>query len=250
MPETLPKKLHVRSWGCQMNAYDAERVTGLMRPLGYQATDDPAEADLVVLNTCHIREKAAEKVYSDLGRLRRATKPGAKVAVAGCVAQAEGAEIAARAPNVDIVVGPQSLHRLPELVARAHREEGLALHAEFEAEAKFDALEGERDVTGVAAFVTAQEGCDKFCTFCVVPYTRGAEVNRPAAAILSEVRTRWRSAACARSRCSARTSTRGAGRDRAARPGASARSAAASRACPASSGSASPPATPPTWTTS
>jgi tRNA-2-methylthio-N6-dimethylallyladenosine synthase len=189
MRETSPKRrLHVKSWGCQMNAYDAERMTDLLRPLGYETTEAAGEADLVILNTCHIREKAAEKVYSELGRLRSARKPGSKVAVAGCVAQAEGAEVAARAPGVDIVVGPQSLHRLPELLARAAREEGIQLAAEFEAEAKFDALEGSRSVAGVTAFVTVQEGCDKFCTFCVVPYTRGAEVNRPAGAILAEVR--------------------------------------------------------------
>ena len=171
-----------------MNEYDTERMAGLLKPLGYAATPDAADADLLVLNTCHIREKAAEKVYSELGRLRDTRKPGAKIAVAGCVAQAEGAEITARAPQVDIVVGPQSLHRLPEMVARAAREEGRQLHTEFESEAKFDALEGGREPSGPSAFVTIQEGCDKFCTFCVVPYTRGAEVGRPGDAIVSEVR--------------------------------------------------------------
>ena len=182
------KRVHFKTWGCQMNEYDTERMRGLLAPLGYADTAEPAEADLVVLNTCHIREKAAEKVYSELGRLRAVRKEGAKVAVAGCVAQAEGGEIVARAPQVDIVVGPQSLHRLPEMVARAARAEGVQLHTEFESVEKFDALEGGRPATGVSAFVTAQEGCDKFCTFCVVPYTRGAEVNRPGDAILAEVR--------------------------------------------------------------
>ena len=187
-PSGPAKRVHFKTWGCQMNEYDTERMRGLLAPLGYADTPEPAEADLVVFNTCHIREKAAEKVYSELGRLKGQRKAGSKVAVAGCVAQAEGAEITRRAPQVDIVIGPQSLHRLPEMVARAARADGAQLHTEFESVAKFDALEGERPADGVAAFVTAQEGCDKFCTFCVVPYTRGAEVNRPGDAILAEAR--------------------------------------------------------------
>lgn len=185
-PARPAKRVHFKTWGCQMNEYDTERMRGLLRPLGYQNTDEAGDADLVVFNTCHIREKAAEKVYSELGRLRGQAKQGAKVAVAGCVAQAEGKEITVRAPIVDIVVGPQSLHRLPEMVARAARDEGRQLHTEFEPDAKFDALEGERAAVGPAAFVTIQEGCDKFCTFCVVPYTRGAEVGRPADAVIAE----------------------------------------------------------------
>ena len=189
--ERPTQSVHFKTWGCQMNEYDTERMAGLLAPLGYAATPDASEADLLVLNTCHIREKAAEKVYSELGRLRDTKKAGAKIAVAGCVAQAEGAEITARAPQVDIVVGPQSLHRLPEMVARAARAEGRQLHTEFEAQAKFDgladALESARP-QGPTASVTVQEGCDKFCTFCVVPYTRGAEVGRPADAILAEAR--------------------------------------------------------------
>ncbi|WP_031550307.1 tRNA (N6-isopentenyl adenosine(37)-C2)-methylthiotransferase MiaB [Parvularcula oceani] len=189
MSETnSPRKVHVKTWGCQMNAYDTERMIGLLRPLGYGVTEDPGAADLLILNTCHIREKAAEKVYSELGRLKSQRKDGARIAVAGCVAQAEGAEIPARAPQVDMVIGPQSYHRLPELIARAARERGEVLETEFEAEAKFDALETPREADGPTAFVTVQEGCDKFCTFCVVPYTRGAEVGRATDRIVAEVR--------------------------------------------------------------
>src|SRR5205085_8329221 len=162
---------------------------------GYALSDAPEGADLVVLNTCHIREKAAEKVYSELGRIKalREEKAAAgegrmTVAVAGCVAQAEGAEIMRRAPVVDLVVGPQAYHQLPELIARASRSIGERLSAEFAPEEKFDALPDARAVTGPAAFLTVQEGCDKFCTFCVVPYTRGAEYSRPAAAVLAEAR--------------------------------------------------------------
>jgi tRNA-2-methylthio-N6-dimethylallyladenosine synthase len=167
-------------------------MTDLLRPLGYAATETPEGADLVVLNTCHIREKAAEKVYSELGRLKamktaRAAEGGVMtIAVAGCVAQAEGAEIMARQPAVDLVIGPQSYHRLPELIARAHRASGERLAADFATEAKFDALPDERAVSGVSAFLTVQEGCDKFCSFCVVPYTRGAEYSRPLAAVVAE----------------------------------------------------------------
>jgi tRNA-2-methylthio-N6-dimethylallyladenosine synthase len=189
-----PRRLYIKTYGCQMNVYDSERMADVLRPLGYGLTDAPDDADLVVLNTCHIREKATEKVYSELGQLkrlkaRRADAGGAMlVAVAGCVAQAEGAEIRRRQPAVDIVVGPQSYHRLPELIARAHRAAGEPLAAEFEPDAKFDALTGAREPEGVSAFLTVQEGCDKFCTFCVVPYTRGPEYSRPPAAIEAEAR--------------------------------------------------------------
>ena len=186
------KRLYIKTYGCQMNVYDSERMADLLRPLGYCATETPEGADLVVLNTCHIREKAAEKVYSELGRLKplkaaRAREGGAMIiAVAGCVAQAEGAEIMTRQPAVDLVIGPQSYHRLPELIARTHRASGERLAADFATEEKFDALPDERAVSGVSAFLTVQEGCDKFCSFCVVPYTRGAEYSRPAAAIVAE----------------------------------------------------------------
>ncbi len=182
----------IKAYGCQMNVYDGERMADLLAPLGYRAVDAPSDADLVILNTCHIREKAAEKLYSDLGRLKEA-KAGRggdmMVAVAGCVAQAEGAEIAKRAPIVDIVVGPQAYHRLPELIAKAARGKGEALDTDFAVEEKFDVLARDRAAPGVSAFITVQEGCDKFCTFCVVPYTRGAEVSRSAAAIEAEVRS-------------------------------------------------------------
>src|SRR6201999_1375221 len=191
---TIPKRLFIKTYGCQMNVYDSERMADVLRPLGYAMTDEAEGADLVVLNTCHIREKASEKVYSELGRIkqmkaRKAEAGGSMpVAVAGCVAKAEGAEIMPRQPAVDLVVGPQAYHRLPELIARAHRASGERLAADFAADAKFDALPGERAAGGVAAFLTVQEGCDKFCTFCVVPYTRGAEYSRPADAVLAEAR--------------------------------------------------------------
>jgi tRNA-2-methylthio-N6-dimethylallyladenosine synthase len=190
------KAVYVKTYGCQMNVYDSERMTDGLADAGYVAVDSPESADLIVLNTCHIREKAAEKVYSDLGRLK-AVKRSAEalgrritVAVAGCVAQAEGEEIVRRQPAVDIVVGPQSYHRLPELIEEAGKGRP-AVATEFEVAAKFRALDGIG--TGVArhrasAFLTVQEGCDKFCTFCVVPYTRGAEVSRPAAAIIAEAK--------------------------------------------------------------
>ena len=193
-PRPASRKLHIKTYGCQMNAYDSARMADLLAPLGFVAADTADDADLVILNTCHIREKAAEKVYSDIGRLRpakrakRAAGGRMMLAVAGCVAQAEGAEIRARAPEVDIVLGPQTYHRLPELVAKAARQEGLVLDTDFPAEAKFDFLPETRTGPGVSAFLSIQEGCDKFCTFCVVPYTRGAEYSRPAAAILAEAR--------------------------------------------------------------
>jgi len=188
------KRLLIRTWGCQMNVYDSERMAEVLAPLGFSATELPEEADMVILNTCHIREKAADKLYSELGRLRvvkdaRAARGHATVlAVAGCVAQAEGAEIARRAPYVDLVLGPQTIHRLPEMVARASRAGGLVLDTDFPEESKFDHLPSIRPAQGVTAFLTVQEGCDKFCAFCVVPYTRGAEVSRPAAAVLAEAR--------------------------------------------------------------
>ncbi|MBB5517550.1 tRNA (N6-isopentenyl adenosine(37)-C2)-methylthiotransferase MiaB [Amphiplicatus metriothermophilus] len=188
------KSVFIRTYGCQMNAYDSERMAGLLRPLGYAPAASPEAADLVIVNTCHIREKASEKLFSELGRLRalKAKKAarGEKmtIAVAGCVAQAEGAEIAARAPVADLIVGPQSYHRLPEMIARAARERGEILETDFAVEEKFDRLGEAREATGPTAFLTVQEGCDKFCTFCVVPYTRGAEVSRPVEAITAEAR--------------------------------------------------------------
>ena len=188
------KRLYIKTYGCQMNVYDSERMADVLAPLGYGMTDRPEDADLVVLNTCHIREKATEKVYSELGQIRlmKAARAesgqGMTIAVAGCVAQAEGEEIMRRQPAVDLVVGPQSYHQLPELIARAHRSRGERLAADFAAEDKFDALPAERQTNGVTAFLTVQEGCDKFCTFCVVPYTRGAEWSRPVESILAEAR--------------------------------------------------------------
>jgi len=185
------KKLFVKTYGCQMNAYDSAKMADLLAPLGYARTDVPDGADMVILNTCHIREKADEKVYSEIGRLKKLKAAKARdggrmvLAVAGCVAQAEGAEIVARAPVVDLVVGPQSYHRLPEMIARAAREQGHVLETDFPALEKFDSL-AEPSATGISAFLTVQEGCDKFCTFCVVPYTRGAEQSRPPQAILRE----------------------------------------------------------------
>ncbi len=186
------KRLFIKTYGCQMNVYDSERIADVLRPLGYALTEEAEGADLVVLNTCHIREKAAEKVYSELGRLkamkqRKAEAGGAMtIAVAGCVAQAEGAEMIHRQPAVDLVIGPQSYHRLPEMIARAHRASGERLSADFSPQEKFDALPKARGVSGFTAFLTVQEGCDKFCTFCVVPYTRGGEYSRPSDAILAE----------------------------------------------------------------
>src|SRR5882672_2714922 len=189
-----PRKLHIKSYGCQMNVYDAQRMVDALAGEGFVETAHADEADLVILNTCHIREKASEKVYSELGRLRAAKEDAArdgramKIAVAGCVAQAEGEEIIRRAPVVDLVVGPQSYHRLPELLARGAR----AVETEFPVEDKFAFLPApsaeKTRSRGVTAFVTVQEGCDKFCTFCVVPYTRGTEVSRPVRRILDEVR--------------------------------------------------------------
>ncbi|MSP82876.1 MAG: tRNA (N6-isopentenyl adenosine(37)-C2)-methylthiotransferase MiaB [Alphaproteobacteria bacterium] len=191
---TPDRGLFIKTYGCQMNVYDSGRMADVLAPLGYRLVDDPAGADLIVLNTCHIREKAAEKVYSEIGRLRplkaRRAKAGGRlvIAVAGCVAQAEGEEITRRAPDVDIVLGPQAYHRLPELVALAHRATGSVLDTTFPTEPKFDHLPAALSPSAVSAFLTVQEGCDKFCTFCVVPYTRGAEYSRPVAAVLDEAR--------------------------------------------------------------
>ncbi|KJC61759.1 (dimethylallyl)adenosine tRNA methylthiotransferase [Bradyrhizobium sp. LTSPM299] len=193
---TTPRKLHIKSYGCQMNVYDAQRMVDTLAGEGFVETASAEDADLVILNTCHIREKASEKVYSELGRLRVAKDEAArqgremKIAVAGCVAQAEGAEIIHRAPTVDIVVGPQSYHHLPELLKRA-KANGRALETEFPVDDKFGFLPQPKPAAirarGISAFVTVQEGCDKFCTFCVVPYTRGAEVSRPVAKIIDDV---------------------------------------------------------------
>ena len=181
-----PKKLFIKTYGCQMNVYDSQRMAEAMGSEGYVLTENQAEADMVLLNTCHIREKAAEKLYSDLGRLKplKAERPDLKIGVAGCVAQAEGEEIQRRMPLVDLVVGPQAYHRLPAMV-RA----GGGVDTEFPTEDKFEHLpKTPATRRAPAAFLTVQEGCDKFCAFCVVPYTRGAEVSRPAARILSEAR--------------------------------------------------------------
>jgi tRNA-2-methylthio-N6-dimethylallyladenosine synthase len=182
----FPQTYRVKSFGCQMNVYDGERMGELLAAQGL-APVEGEDADLVVLNTCHIREKAAEKVYSDIGRLRREDGTRPLVAVAGCVAQAEGAEIHRRTRDVDIVVGPQAYHRLPELVAQA-AEGKHALDTDMPAASKFDVLPGRARQVRPSAFLTVQEGCDKFCTYCVVPYTRGAEVSRPWEAIVDEAK--------------------------------------------------------------
>ncbi len=183
---TDAKKLFIKTYGCQMNVYDSERMVEALAGEGYVTTDVVEEADMVLLNTCHIREKASEKLYSDLGRLRplKTAKPGLKIGVAGCVAQAEGAEIQRRMPLVDLVVGPQSYHRLPAML----RGDAPAVETDFPAEDKFDLLPERRGTARPAAFLTVQEGCDKFCAFCVVPYTRGSEVSRPVDRILTEAR--------------------------------------------------------------
>ncbi len=195
----LQKKLFIKTYGCQMNAYDSQRMADILAPLGFEPADTPDNADLVILNTCHIREKAAEKVYSDLGRIRDIKRDrgtaGAEmmVAVAGCVAQAEGDEILRRAPVVNMVFGPQAYHRLPEMIARAQKFKGgggreKPVDTDFAASEKFDALPESTQAPGVAAFLSIQEGCDKFCTYCVVPYTRGAEYSRPVLPVLAEAR--------------------------------------------------------------
>ncbi|MBO6785058.1 MAG: tRNA (N6-isopentenyl adenosine(37)-C2)-methylthiotransferase MiaB [Alphaproteobacteria bacterium] len=191
----MSKKLYIKTYGCQMNVYDSARMADVLAPLGYAPGDDPGDADMVILNTCHIREKASEKVYSELGRMRLLKEQRAAegrdmvIAVAGCVAQAEGEEMLRRAPFVDMVLGPQTYHRLPEMVARVHRAgaDGRGvLDTDFPVESKFDHLPAARGGDGVSAFLSVQEGCDKFCTFCVVPYTRGAEFSRPVAQVVAE----------------------------------------------------------------
>jgi tRNA-2-methylthio-N6-dimethylallyladenosine synthase len=193
-PVRRSKRVFIKTFGCQMNVYDSERMSEALAVEGYVETSDAAEADLAILNTCHIREKAAEKVYSDLGRLRDIKRDRAEsgretlIAVAGCVAQAEGKEIVKRAPAVDLVVGPQSYHRLPELLSRARNGEAGVVETAFPDEDKFEVLPERTPAKAASAFLTVQEGCDKFCTFCVVPYTRGMEYSRPVAALLKEAR--------------------------------------------------------------
>ncbi|ALN71275.1 tRNA (N6-isopentenyl adenosine(37)-C2)-methylthiotransferase MiaB [Aureimonas sp. AU20] len=196
-PADNRRKVFIKTYGCQMNVYDSQRMGDALAKDGYRPTDSVEDADLVLLNTCHIRERAAEKIYSELGRLRvlkaerAALGQEMRIGVTGCVAQAEGPEIIARAPVVDLVVGPQTYHRLPEVLARVAKGERV-IETDYAVEDKFEHLPNpsakEIRQRGVAAFVTVQEGCDKFCTFCVVPYTRGAEVSRPRAAILAEAR--------------------------------------------------------------
>ena len=186
---TAPKKLFIKTYGCQMNVYDSERMAEALGDT-YIETKSADDADMILLNTCHIREKAAEKVYSELGRLKplKALNPDLKIGVTGCVAQAEGAEIMRRQPAVDLVVGPQSYHRLPAMEARV-REGKTALDTDFPEEDKFEKMKGRgKAARAPSAFLTVQEGCDKFCAFCVVPYTRGAEVSRPASRVLTEAR--------------------------------------------------------------
>jgi len=187
---TAPKKLFIKTYGCQMNVYDSERMAEALGGQGYVETTQAEDADMILLNTCHIREKAAEKVYSELGRLKplKELNPDLKIGVAGCVAQAEGEEIMRRQPAVDLVVGPQSYHRLPEMETRVRKGE-TALDTDFPEEDKFEHLKSRpKAKRAPAAFLTVQEGCDKFCAFCVVPYTRGAEVSRPASRVLQEAR--------------------------------------------------------------
>jgi len=189
------KRLFIKTYGCQMNVYDSERMRDVLTPLGYEPVETPDSADLIILNTCHIREKAAEKVYSELGRLRELKEAREEaggrmmIAVAGCVAQAEGEEMMRRAPFVDLVLGPQTYHKLPEMIAKAHRAVGERLAVDFDVVEKFDQLGGTRHADGPSAFVTVQEGCDKFCAFCVVPYTRGKEWSRPVDQIVEETRS-------------------------------------------------------------
>ena len=203
---TKPQTYFVKTFGCQMNVYDSERMSELLAADGMRAVDSSDAADLVVLNTCHIRERAAEKVYSDIGRLKASKRPsGVKpmVAVAGCVAQAEGEEIVRRAPMVDLVVGPQAYHRLPAMIAAAaewqqtnRSANARSVDTDMPLESKFALLPKRAKQAGASAFLTVQEGCDKFCTFCVVPYTRGGEVSRPAEDVIAEARTLVEGGAC------------------------------------------------------
>ena len=189
---TQPKKLYIKTYGCQMNVYDSDRMQDLMFATGYQNVDSPNDADMVIINTCHIREKAAEKLYCDLGRIKRHKNnlqtQGKKmiVAVAGCVGQAEGEEIFKRAPIVDIIVGPESYQTLPDLVAKVLRDQGRQIDLDFKPNNKFDVLKESQEKSQVSSFLSVQEGCDKFCTFCVVPYTRGAEFSRSVLQIYNE----------------------------------------------------------------
>lgn len=197
---TLSKKVFIKTYGCQMNVYDSKRMADVLKPVGYDLSESSDDADLVILNTCHIREKAAEKVYSEIGRLKQTKEAKAAdgkdmyIAVAGCVAQAEGPEMMRRAPAIDMVLGPQTYHRLPDMLETAAaqrtggRNSARVLDTDFPVDTKFDHLPEESDYTGPAAFLTVQEGCDKFCTFCVVPYTRGAEYSRPVGDILAEAK--------------------------------------------------------------
>ncbi len=189
--DTKTRRLHIVTHGCQMNVYDSARMADVLAPLGYAPVDSPEGADMVIMNTCHIRERAAEKVFSALGRLRDLKEAGGgkmMIAVTGCVAQAEGDILLKRAPYVDMVVGPQAYHRLPELIAQVHRSKGSVIDTDFPTEKKFDFLPDAAAPQGVIANLTIQEGCDKFCSFCVVPYTRGAEASRPVASIVAEAR--------------------------------------------------------------
>lgn len=193
MTDTNRKKLFIKTYGCQMNVYDSQRIADVLRPLGYDPTDTADDADMMILNTCHIREKATEKVFSDLGRLKKAKEKSGKknaiIGVAGCVAQAEGEIITARAPYVDLVFGPQTYHTLAEMVVDLQGGHATRIvNTDFPPEPKFDHLPEDQAVSSAAAFVAVQEGCDKFCTFCVVPYTRGAEYSRPAMAVIDEVK--------------------------------------------------------------
>jgi len=196
MSTTAQKKLYIKTWGCQMNVYDSNRMADILSPLGYNVTDAPDDADMIILNTCHIREKATDKVFSDLGRLKpfkdekEANGRKVLIAVAGCVAQAEGDFILQRAPYVDMVFGPQTYHELPEMVAKATGAFGKnrIVNTEFPAKSKFDFLPEEHVNQGAAAFLSIQEGCDKFCTFCVVPYTRGSEYSRKVSKITDEAK--------------------------------------------------------------
>jgi tRNA-2-methylthio-N6-dimethylallyladenosine synthase len=187
------KKIYIKTYGCQMNVYDSDRMEDLMTNVGYQQTQDATQADVVIINTCHIREKAAEKLYSDLGRIKKHKDKKAQndeqmiVVVAGCVGQAEGKEIFKRAPVVDVIVGPESYQSLPDLIGKAIRDKSKEIDLDFKPENKFDILSESKSKTKVSNFVSVQEGCDKFCAFCVVPYTRGAEFSRPVVQILREI---------------------------------------------------------------
>ena len=189
MSSANAKKLYIKTWGCQMNVYDSNRMADILRPLGYTTTDSPDDADMVIFNTCHIREKATDKVFSDLGRIKHLKEANENmlIAVAGCVAQAEGDFILERAPYVDMVFGPQTYHELPEMVLEANGGERV-VNTEFPGDNKFDKLPEEQQNSDVSAFLSIQEGCDKFCTFCVVPYTRGAEYSRTAQEIVDEAK--------------------------------------------------------------